>query len=78
MPKSFKQYISANEMQDLHCTIDIYSFNSYSAFSFKYLILFIMFIKERKCPLRGSVQTIGQGTFFIMNDCRQILRRAYI
>ena len=35
--------------------------NSYSAFLFKFLF---PYIKERKCPFRGSVQTIEQLTFF--------------
>ena len=50
--------------------------NSYSAFLFKFLF---PYIKERKCPFRGSVLTIEQLTFFYYKDCTQMrnLRRAY-
>ena len=41
---------------------------SYSAFLFK--ILF-PYIKERKCPFRGSVQTKEQRTFFIIKIARK-------
>ena len=42
--------------------------NSYSAFLFKFLF---PYIKERKCPFRGSVQTKEQRTFFIIKIARK-------
>ena len=42
--------------------------NSYSAFLFKFLF---PYVKERKCPFRGYVQTIEQRTFFIIKIARK-------